>query len=245
MKQTMIAAVVATAVFGSALPATAQESGYAATDPLTCLLVPSRVSEIGSNRGGIVSEVTVRRSDVVEAGAVLVQLDDAIAQSDLEIAVIRRDALRGKLDRSAALIEDRLIPREEVASMETDFALAVADATRAELQLLRTQIVAPYGGVVADVRVSTGELIGADPLLTLIDMSTLHAELVFVTEAYGSFGPGDILEIAIDLTGDTVPAEIIAVDPFFDASSNTFSVLAKIDNAELALPAGASCRIAP
>ena len=51
-------------------------------EPLTCLLNPNRVSEIGSDRVSIVRNVPVERAQFVRKGDVLVQLDDAFLQSD-------------------------------------------------------------------------------------------------------------------------------------------------------------------
>jgi len=86
-------------------------------------------------------------------------------------------------------------------------------------------------------------LIGADPLLTLVELTRLKAELVYVAEAYGEVAEGDALKIVIDQTGDEATATIASIDPFFDASSNTFSVFATVENGDLALPAGANCRV--
>jgi hypothetical protein len=107
--------------------------------------------------------------------------------------------------------------------------------------------------------VEKGELISNLPVVRLVDMSTLNAELVFTTESYGALSVGDTVQIAVDLVGETVEAKVTVVDlvgetveakvtvvdPFLDASSDTFSIIAVIDNADLSLPAGASCRQVP
>jgi len=36
---------------------------------------------------------------------------------------------------------------------------------------------------------------------------------------------------------------VTAIDPFIDASSNTFTVIAEVENPGLALPAGTSCAV--
>jgi multidrug efflux pump subunit AcrA (membrane-fusion protein) len=67
--------------------------------------------------------------------------------------------------------------------------------------------------------------------------------MVFLSDAFGVISLGDVILMAVDLTQAEVEATVTAIDPFLDASSNTFSVRAEIDNSDLLLPAGTSCRI--
>jgi membrane fusion protein (multidrug efflux system) len=220
-------------------PAAAQNMN----DPLTCLLVPARVSDIGSDIAGIVSFVAASRADYVEAGDILVQMDDAFASAEVQIAEITITTLAARIERSQALRQNNLITRDEMDSMQMDLALAQAEQARARLQVERSRITAPFAGYVSDVLVSEGELIGSEPMIQLIDMTTLKAEMVFLSDAFGVISVGDVILMAVDLTQAEVQATVTAIDPFLDASSNTFSVRAEIDNSDLLVPAGTSCRV--
>jgi RND family efflux transporter MFP subunit len=226
-----------------AIPAVADQHGPAA--PLTCLLVPARISDVGSDRGGIVVDVPVKRAEYVEAGQLLVQLDDSIANSDLELASITSDSLGERIGRAESLELGNMISGDEMQAMRTDQAIALAQAKRAQVQLDRSRVLAPFAGFITQIDVEKGELISNLPVVRLVDMSTLNAELVFTTESYGALSVGDTVQIAVDLVGETVEAKVTVVDPFLDASSDTFSIIAVIDNADLSLPAGASCRQVP
>jgi membrane fusion protein (multidrug efflux system) len=91
--------------------------------------------------------------------------------------------------------------------------------------------------------VAPGELTHAGPLLRLIDVSVLDAEMVFVDEALGQIATGDRVRLAVDRVGTEVDAEVTAIDSFVDPASNTFTVVAEVDNADLSLPSGLSCRV--
>ena len=221
-----------------ALPASAQTP-----EPLTCLLTPERTSDIGSDRTGIVRAVEVERADFVEKGAPLVRIDTQIAEADLRVARINIAALQERLGRSEGLLERNLISRDEIESMRTQLAIAMSDEARAQTEVDRAVIRAPFSGYVADIAVSVGELIGPQPLVRLIEVSTLRAEMVFLVGAFGEFAPGDVIKLRVDLTGSEVDAVVASIDPFLDAASNTFTVVARIDNQGLELPAGTSCRV--
>lgn len=228
----------ALAAFVLAMPAASQQ-----LEPLTCLLTPERTSDIGSDRSGIVRAVEVERADFVEAGDALVRIDTQLAEADLRVAQIKIASLDERLGRSVGLLERNLISRDEIEAMRTDLAIAMSDEARARTEVDRAVIRAPFSGYVAELAVSVGELIGPEPLLRLIEVDTLRAEMVYLVGAFGEIATGDTIRLHVDLTGTEVDAVVASIDPFLDASSNTFTVVAKIDNAALDLPAGTSCSV--
>ncbi len=212
-------------------------------EPLTCLLAPARVSAVSTELRSIVTDVPVSRADFVAEGDVMVVLDQSLARAERDVAEITAQSLRDRLARTDQLVSRNLISMDEVEQLRTDLALAEADLARVTLQIERTAIRAPFAGYIAQVNVTEGELTGTEPLLVLIDVGTLKAEMVFLDGAFGELELGQTVPMAVDLVNASVTGQITVIDPFLDAASNTFSVVAEIPNADLALPAGASCRI--
>ena len=222
---------------------TSAAAAQSALAPLTCLLAPVRISAIGTDLRSIVTDVPVSRADFVSAGDVLIQLDQALALADRSVAEITVQSVQTRVERSAALVARNIISTDEVEQIRTELALAQASLDLANLRVDRTTIYAPFAGYVSLIGVSEGELTGTDPLLQLIDVTTLKAEMVFVDVAFEDIELGQQITIAIDLVGVEVTGTITVIDPFIDATSNTFSVVAEIPNGDLALPAGATCRL--
>ena len=231
------------ALLAAPLPALAQDAVPAElAPPLTCLLRPDRSSDIGAESGGIVAEVAVRRTSKVKKGDLLVQIDDRIAQAELAKATTARDVAQDNLRRAEAVTAGRVISREEVATLRGDAAMAEADFTRAQLQVERGRILAPFDGTVAEVMTEAGQLINVEPLLRLIATDRLRAEIVFPAEAFAHLRVGDTLPLVVDLTGARVEATVATIDNYIDASSNSFTVVAEIANPDDAIPAGTGCR---
>jgi membrane fusion protein (multidrug efflux system) len=230
----------------AALAAVALQGGVAQAQallPLTCLLTPLRTSDIGSDRSGIVTVVEVGRADLVAAGDALVRIDTTLAEADLEVARNTVAALEERLARNEALVGRNLIPLDEIGALRADLALARAEEARARMEIDRATIRAPFAGYVTEVNVAPGELIGVEPLLRLIEVSRLRAELVYRAEAWGEIAPGQAIPLRVELAGADVEGVVTAIDPFIDASSDTFTVIAEIANPDLALPAGTSCAV--
>lgn len=212
-------------------------------DPLTCLLVPQRESAIGADRSGIVAEVRAERAMTVKAGDLLVRIDDRVERADLDKARLVLEAATDRLRRAETLTAGNVISQDDIATLRTDAAIAAAEVTRAEIQLARTRITAPFDGRIASVAIEAGELIGPDPLLILIDTRRLKAELVFPVEAFGHWQVGQDIALSVDLVAGQAMARIRTIDNFIDPTSNSFSLVAEIDNADGRLPAGANCAL--
>lgn len=211
--------------------------------PLTCLLRPDRSSDIGARSGGVVADVPVRRADAVKKGDLLVQLDDSVARAELAKATILRDTAQEKLSRAEAVTAGRVISAEEIANLRSDASIAEADFLRANLLVAHTKVLAPFDGTVAELMTEAGQLIGAAPLLRLINTKKLRAEIVFSAEAFGALKTGGILPLHVDLVGIDVDARIATIDNYLDATSNSFTVVAELDNSAGVIPAGTNCSL--
>jgi RND family efflux transporter MFP subunit len=212
-------------------------------EPLTCLLAPWRSSDIGSDRSGIVAHVPVRRADFVAAGDALVQIDTTLAEADLRVAGITVAALEERLSRNEGLLERNLISRDEIGTLRAELELARAEQARAATHIARATIRAPFAGYITELGVAEGEMIGMEPLLRLIEVSRLRAEMVYRADAFGAIRTGDEITLHAELSAETITARVTAIDRFIDAASNTFTVAGEIDNRDLALVSGTACHV--
>ena len=111
-------------------------------------VIPSSQVQVVQNlEGGIVAELRVREAQIVEAGDILLRIDNVKAASELRGARQRYRALLGAIARLQAEIEERGIdfPLEvmnearRVAVDETALFNARQAALRSELEILRNQ----------------------------------------------------------------------------------------------------------
>lgn len=111
-------------------------------------VIPSgRVQVVQNLEGGIVSEILVREGEIVEAGQVLLQIDNVRAASDLRENRKRYLALLGALARLHAEVDETAIAfapqvladAPEVARNERALFDARQQALRSELAILKSQ----------------------------------------------------------------------------------------------------------
>lgn len=144
-----------------------------------------------------VVEVLARPGDTVEAGALLVRLDDQEARIARDAAAARLaraeaalDMARIRAERARRLAPDRFVSEDQLLEAETNLRLSQAelegarsDLRQAELLLGRTRIHAPFDGVVTRRALGEGALAApGTPLLELVSTRSIEIDVLIPPE---------------------------------------------------------------
>jgi RND family efflux transporter MFP subunit len=248
--------------------------GAAAEDDassLTCIIEPFQVVEIGSAVTGIIEEIHVERSEFVEAGQVLVELESEVEQAAVRVASARAamneriqsseaSATLGKrkLDRVNKLFENDTLSLDLREEVETEAKVARMELkeARAEKQLAALQheqalavlkrrtIRSPLSGVVVQRMMSPGERVEDEPILKIAQIDPLRVEVILPSAMFGSIELGMRAAVVPEFPGDTVHvASVSIVDRLIDAASGTFGVRLDLPNPEHEIPGGLHCQV--
>ena len=149
--------------------------------------------DIRSRVAGTVQGVHFREGALVKAGDLLLTIDPAPYQADVDRADAQVFAAQARLtnaksnyERSRQLLQDHAISQREYddslnAQSEADANLRAAKAQlqTAQLSLGYTQVRAPVAGRVGKLEITTGNLVAAGPgapvLTTLVSVSPIYA----------------------------------------------------------------------
>ncbi len=206
---TAVAAALATVFLLQSGPAVATPSPAAQATPVSvATVVQSDVAtwnefsgrleavervDIRSRVAGTVQGVHFREGALVKAGDLLLTIDPAPYQADVDRADAQVFAAQSRLtnaksnyERSRHLLEDHAISQREYddslnAQSEADANLRAAQAQlqSARLSLGYTQVRAPVSGRVGKLEITTGNLVAAGPgapvLTTLVSVSPIYA----------------------------------------------------------------------
>ena len=189
--------------------------------------------------GGPVAEVLVRETEAVEAGQVLVILDDADARLALtraqsDLAAAEADATRTRLDlsRRRALSSDGAVSADEItaaqnayASARAALAAARAEVEQAELDLSRMTIRAPVAGIVSDKNVQIGQRVEAGrPLMVIAPVAEAFVDANFKENQLRRVEIGQPVMLTSDLYGDRVEYHGV-VEGFSGGTGSAFSLI--------------------
>lgn len=205
--------------------------------------------ELRPRVAGAVQKVHFREGDLVQDGELLITLDPAPyqaevdrAQAQVAAAEARLALTKADLERGQRLFDSRTVSQRDLdervnASKEAIANLKAAEAAlqTAELNLSYTEIRAPVAGRVGKLEITVGNLIaagpGSTPLTTLVSVDPVYAAFSadeqVVTRALRSLAakPGKTLPV------ERIPVEMTtAIDEDMSAGKTYEGRLQLIDN---------------
>ncbi|MBS7691635.1 efflux RND transporter periplasmic adaptor subunit [Pseudomonas lalucatii] len=194
---------------------------------------------------GRLARLHFREGQAVSAGDLLVSLDDAIARAELALARANLDLAESNLRRSQLLFQ-----RGASNAQALDEARAEAQARRASLALARarldkTQIRAPYDGLLGLRQVSPGDYLEAgQDIVNLEVLDPLKLDFRVPQKAVGQVHPGQAVEVRLDAFADEVfRGSISAVNPQLDVAGRSQAIRAQLGNPERRLKPGQFVRV--
>lgn len=177
---------------------------------------------------GVVQKALVKDNQRVEAGALLVVLDPADYQTQLDEATAQYDKAKSDLDRLTKLVAANAISQLELDHAQNDFNAAKARLDEAKLQVDYTQITAPASGTVGRKNVEAGNRVQPGQTLMVIVEDQTWIIANFKETQLAKMKPGQPVDLEIDaLPGKTFTGKIESISP---ASGNQFALL-PADNA--------------
>ncbi|HUG61333.1 MAG TPA: efflux RND transporter periplasmic adaptor subunit [Methylomirabilota bacterium] len=241
-------------------PGGGQRGGGGPGGPVTVVTMPAklattndRVTAIGTGdasrsitivprSAGMVETVEFSSGERVEAGAVLVRLDDDAERIALEQAELTVADARAKVERYNRLANSSAISSVDRDAARTELAASELRVRQASLDLDRRRVVAPFSGTVGLTDVGPGDMVSATTeIATLDDRSTLRVEF----RVPESVAAKVQLDQPVSATTPARPGELFeghvsALASRIEIDSRTLVVQARIDNEKDLLRPGMS-----
>lgn len=181
---------------------------------------------------------------------ILVEVGTRVAKNQLLVEMDKSNYLQSKVTFENLETDfqrvSKLNESNNISKQVYDQTKAKYEAAKTSLQDLEknTFLRAPFSGVISAKNYENGELYNGNPVLTLVDISSLKATINIPETYYPLVRKG----MHIDLTSDiypnqTFPAAIDIVYPTIDESTHTFSVQLKVPNAKQVLRPGMFARV--
>lgn len=203
-------------------------------------VVSRKEGVVASEAAGLVVEMAVQPGDRVQTGDVLVRLREryyrlqlAAAEARLREAEARRALAESNLRRAKELFDDEVISQGELDDASSEFTAWAAriDQTNAEIDQIkdsieRSQVQAPYDGVVVAKRTELGQWIelGA-PVVELVALNELQVRVEVPERYFDSLKRGGKIDVGFEaLGGQTIVGDVESIVPRADPQSRTFPV---------------------
>ena len=230
---------------------TATESGNAGTRssslPVTGIVAKTSVSTNGIMANGtmlaneeveLVAEIVgkvvkiyFQEGSHVKKGQLLLKVDDADLQAQLSRAEFQQKLLSEKLERQRILLKRESVSREAFDQLQTDYNMLEADIELLKVKISRTEIRAPFDGVMGFRYVSEGSYVQpSSQIARIVDNSVLKYEFS-IAEKYASQNlKGRNIVFRVAGQDKNYTAQVYAVDPLIDVNTRMILLRARFQN---------------
>ncbi|MCP5179134.1 MAG: efflux RND transporter periplasmic adaptor subunit [Pseudomonadales bacterium] len=202
-----------------------------------------RTVVVRAETSGKIAARPVERGSRVAAGDLLCRINlDARDASRTQAAEALNQA-RIDFDGTIRLKRQGLVADTAVASAKARLAAAEADVERAELEIRRTAIRAPFSGIVEDVNAELGDYVSPGaPCVTLVDLDPMLL--------VGAVAERDVSDLHVGkpvtgrlIDGRRVTGSLTFVGQQSDADTRTYPIEIELPNADHALRSGITAEI--
>jgi len=227
------------------------ESTRVLTEP-----VPQVITAVGSLRSdesvtlrpevaGRITAITFREGERVTKGDTLVRLDPSISAADVQQARANLTLAQSKYDRAVDLAARSFISGQAKDEAKNNLEVAQAAVALATAKLAKTELKAPFSGLIGLRVVSVGDYVkeGAD-LVNLESIDPLKVDFRVPETFLRQVQVGQAVQVTLDaLPGKSYDGKVIALNPLVDAAGRAIVIRAQVRNQDTALRPGMFARV--
>lgn len=221
---------------------------------VTGTLEPARLATLRAETGGAVLLVRAEAGQVVKQGDLLLRLDDTAirealrsAESGVRVSREQSDQARRNLERAqrlatAGAVAEQAVEQARATMLGAEAALAEAESrhTSARRMLEKTEVRAPFGGVVGARPVNLGDVVQpGTPLVTVLDPTSMRLNAAVPLEALDSIKVGTVVNFSVPgYEGREFMGRVERISPAVDPGTRQLPITVSIPNPGGALVAG-------
>ena len=220
---------------------TVRGNALASGPSITGSVQPARRADLRAEVSAVVLQVLKENGDPVKRGDLLVRLDDTAirdtlnsAQASARAATQAFDQAERQFQRLSKLRESGVVSAQEAEDAEvrrnnaqSDLETARTSAAVARQQMQRTEVRAPFEGIISDRKVSAGDTaqIGKE-LLKVIDPDSMRFEGMVSSDSVGEIKSGQTVMFRVHgLAQQEFVGRITRVNPAADITTRQVEVL--------------------
>jgi membrane fusion protein (multidrug efflux system) len=195
--------------------------------------------ELKSEINGKITDITFEEGSNVKKGSVLVRINDEEVRAQL-----LKEKHNQKLNQDNEFRQRKLLEKDAISQEEYDNALnrlhtAQADVKVLEAQLAKTQLVAPFDGIIGLRYISEGAYISPNTIIaTLYNNSPAKIEFAIPSRYSSQVAAGKEIYFKVENDTTRYNGRVYAIEPRIDPETRTLKLRALADNSKGALLPG-------
>jgi len=189
---------------------------------------------------GKVSAIRFESGQRVEAGTLLLEIDDSVEQAELEGIVAEQRLAELQSKRREGLLESKTISRSDVDEARQRLANATAQLAAKRAVIAKKRITAPFSGWLGIRQVDLGEYV--QPGTTIVPLEALvpiYVDYALPERHLDQISVGQAVEIEVQAFPEELfKGHIAALNPGIDPGTRSLQVRATLENPRARLRPG-------
>lgn len=205
---------------------------------------PDRIVTLRAEVIGLVKEVHVQEGERVTKGQKIISLENSDVVSRLRSAKATLNQREVELKGAQSLKRQGFQSKTALAQAKANVEMAKADTVTFELAVIKSQIIAPFDGIINQRFVEVGDylkigdnvavLVDLDPLVITANVTEMNVQgLKTQQQATGRMASGDMLQ-----------GKIRFISSISERGTNTFRIEVEVPNPDFSQMAGISTELA-
>ena len=201
---------------------------------------------VSNELAGVVEKIGFESGQIVQQGALLVQLNTSTEQAQLRSLDAAAELGRQNLERAKKLRESNVNAQADLDTNEALFQQAVANAENLRAIIAKKAIVAPFSGRLGLRQVNLGQFLAVgSSIVALQSLDPIYANFTLPQQDVRNVRAGQPITLAIDAyPGAEFKGEITAFDSRLDETTRTVRVQATLGNGDGRLQGGMFASVA-
>jgi membrane fusion protein (multidrug efflux system) len=194
-------------------------------------IIPNEEVQLFSEVSGRIESIRFREGQLVQKGAVLIQVDTDVLRAQKQQQAVNLDLAQKDEARKKILLNGKGISLEEYEKSASALATVKAEIDLINVQISKATIRAPFTGRIGLRHVSDGAFITSTTLITtLVQENPIKVEFS-VSERYAnSVKPGQTITFKPEHGDETYQAKVYAYEPLIDAGTRMMTIRATLAN---------------
>lgn len=211
---------------------------------ITGNIVSNEQVAIRSEASGLITNIYFKEGSNVAKGALLIKINDKDLQAQLQKALTMQKLAEEKEYRARILLE-----KEAVSKEDYDATLADLNALKAETQLIRVQIVkteirAPFSGTIGLRSVSVGDyLTPQTDITTLVNVNPAKITFTVPEKYVALIKAKSTVTFTVEGSNEIHKASVYALEPQIDETTRTVELKATAPNNDGRLLPGSFAKV--
>ncbi len=193
-------------------------------------VIPWRQAYLVPKIAGEVEAINCRTGDRVREGNVILKVDNTVHSIQLRQAKAGHAAMKSELEKLEALAEKGAIPRSEVRHLRVEFEQLEMTLELAQFGYDASYLRAPFDGVVSELMVDEGQLVGQEPIGRFVDTSVVKVRITATEDYISSFYKGMLVDVDVPAANFYQVGEVSAVGAAAVPETRSYMVEVKVNN---------------